>query len=46
MEISQELLVSWGIKIGIALAILVVGKFIVKAMFPLTVVECEIACFH
>ena len=28
MGVSQELLTSWGIKIGIALAILIIGKFI------------------
>jgi len=36
MDISQDLLISWGIKIGIALAILIIGKIVVKGIVGLT----------
>lgn len=35
MEIPQELLTSWGIKIGIALATLIIGRFIVNIIVGL-----------
>ncbi|BDX06750.1 mechanosensitive ion channel family protein [Planctobacterium marinum] len=35
MEIQQEMLVDWGIKIGLALAILIVGKLIAKMVVNL-----------
>lgn len=35
MEIQQEMLINWGIKIGLALIILLVGKFIAKIVVNL-----------
>lgn len=35
MEISQELIISWGIKIGLALAILIIGNIVVKSIVGL-----------
>lgn len=35
MEIQQEMLINWGIKIGLALVILIIGKFVAKTIVDL-----------